>query len=50
MFTTIMCAFINEVTRQPSSAEIPLRAKRRGGQERSVARSRHAIRAAATAT
>lgn len=28
MFTTIMYGFINEVTRQPASADIPLRARR----------------------
>jgi hypothetical protein len=50
MFTTIMYGFINEVTRQPSSAAIPLRAKRRGRQERSVTRPRQAIQAAANAT
>jgi len=49
MFTTIMNGFINEVTRHPSSAEIPLTAKRRDRQERSVTRSRHAIRPAAKA-
>jgi hypothetical protein len=44
MFTTIMYGFINEVTRQPASAEIPLRTKRRGGQARTAARSPSNVR------
>jgi hypothetical protein len=50
MFTTIMYGFINEVTRQPSGAALPLRAKRRGKQERSATRSRQSSRPAANAT
>jgi hypothetical protein len=50
MFTTIMYGFINEVTRQPGTAEIPLRANRGGEQGQSVARSRRKIRQAANAT
>ena len=50
MFTTVMYGFINEVTRQPSSAEIPLRANRRGRQERSATRPRPPSRPAANAT
>lgn len=30
MFTTIMYGFINEVTRQPATSDIPLSSKRRG--------------------
>ena len=45
MFTTIMYGFINEVTRQPGTADIPLRAKDRGSEQgQSVARSRHKVR------
>ena len=50
MFTTIMYAFINEVTRQNGSAEIPLRTNRGGGQGHSVARCRRRIRQAAATT
>lgn len=44
MFTTIMYGFINEVTRQPASAEIPLRTNRSNGEKRSSARSRPKVR------
>ena len=44
MFTTIMYGFINEVTRQPASAEIPLRSKRSGGKERPTMGSRPKVR------
>ena len=47
MFTTIMYGFINEVTRQPGRAEIPLRANRGAGQQRPAAPSRRRIRQAA---
>ncbi len=40
MFTTIMYGFINEVTRQPATADIPLRANRGGSPRQSVRRSR----------
>ncbi len=50
MFTTIMYGFINEVTRQPGTAELPLRANRGGEQVQSVARSRRKIRQVANAT
>jgi len=50
MFTTIMYGFINEVTRQPGSAEIPLRATRGGEQGKPVVRSRRKIRQTATST
>ena len=50
MFTTIMYGVINEVTRQPGSAEITLRAKHDARQGHSVARSRRRIRQTATAT
>ena len=40
MFTTIMYGFINEVTRQPATADIPLSVKRRGRQGHPVRRSR----------
>lgn len=41
MFTTVMYGFINEVTRQPASAEIPLVATRRARQGHSLTRSEH---------
>ena len=47
MFTTIMYGFINEVTRQPASAEIPLVATRRDGRRHSLTRSGHKSRKAA---
>jgi hypothetical protein len=50
MFTTVMYGFINEVTRQPASAEIPLRATRRGRQGHSPAGSGHKSRQAAKPT
>ena len=46
MFTTIMYGFINEVTRQPASAEIPLVATRRGRQGHSLTCSGHKSRQA----
>ena len=46
MFTTIMYGFINEVTRQPGSANIPLRANRPRKQRMSGAPSQHRIRTA----
>jgi len=49
MFTTIMYGFINEVTRQPATADIPLRSKRPGVPIRSVKRSRVASRQTAKA-
>jgi hypothetical protein len=48
MFTTIMAGFINEATRQPASAEIPLRAKHDGRREHSVLRPRRKVRQAVT--
>ena len=36
MFTTIMYGFINEVTRQPATSDIPLSAKRRARPGRPV--------------
>ena len=50
MFTTIMYGFINEVTRQPASADIPLRATRRGRQGHSPAGSGHKSRQVAKPT
>ncbi len=51
MFTTIMYGFINEVTRQPGTANIPLTAKHRGSEQRqSVARSRRKVRQVANST
>ena len=50
MFTTIMYGFINEVTRQPASADIPLVATRRGRQGHSLTRSEHKSRQAAKPT
>ena len=50
MFTTIMYGFINEVTRQPACAEIPLRTKRRGEQGRSLTRPRRSVRPVTDAT
>ncbi|NCF27708.1 MAG: hypothetical protein GWP69_10025 [Gammaproteobacteria bacterium] len=47
MFTTVMYGFINEVTRQPASAEIPLVATRRARQRHSLTRSGHKSRQAA---
>ncbi len=44
MFTTIMYGFINEVTRQPAIAEIPLRSKRSGGKERPTTGPRPKVR------
>jgi hypothetical protein len=44
MFTTIMYGFINEVTRQPATAELPLRAERAGGRRRSAAGSPSKVR------
>ena len=38
MFTTVMYGFINEVTRQPASAEIPLRRSPRAAPVHSAAR------------
>lgn len=49
MFTTIMYGFINEVTRQPASAEIPLSANRGAGQGRPAAPPRRTIRQVASA-
>ena len=46
MFTTVMYGFINEVTRQPASAEIPLVATRRGRQGHSLTCSGHKSRQA----
>lgn len=40
MFTTIMYGFINEVTRQPATADIPLRRNRRGAPMGSIKQSR----------
>ena len=48
MFTTIMYGVINEVTRQPGGAEIPLRAKHNGRREHSVAGPRRKVRQAVT--
>ncbi len=50
MFTTIMYGVINEVTRQPGIAEIPLRGKDGGRQRHSVARPRRRARQAPTST
>ena len=50
MFTTIMYGFINEVTRQPATADIPLSAKRRGRQGHPVRRSRTGSRPVAKTT
>jgi len=44
MFTTIMYGFINEVTRQPATANIPLSVKRRGRLGHPVRRPRTATR------
>jgi len=50
MFTTIMYGFINEVTRQPATAEIPLNARRRGRLGHPVRRSRTVSRPVLKAT
>ena len=50
MFTTIMYGFINEVTRQPGSARIPLRAKHDGRREHSVPEPRRKVRQSAATT
>ena len=50
MFTTIMYGFINEITRQPACAEIPLRAKPRGKQANPVARPRQKLPRVAVST
>ena len=44
MFTTIMNCVINEITRGPASAEIPLRSKRSGGKERPTTGPRPKVR------
>jgi hypothetical protein len=46
MFTSIMYGFINEVTRQPGSAEIPLRRPRRAAPVPSTTRRQPNPRAA----
>jgi hypothetical protein len=48
MFTTIMYGFINEVTRQPGGAEIPLRAKHDGRREPCAVRPRRKVRQTTT--
>ena len=50
MFTTIMYGFINEVTRQPASVEIPLRGKRADKPERAIKRPPPKTPQVATAT
>lgn len=50
MFTTIMVGVINEVTRQPGTAEIPLRANRGSERGQPVARSPRKIRQVASPT
>jgi len=50
MFTTIMYGFINEITRQPACAEIPLRAKPRGEQARPGPQPRQNVRKTAVST
>ncbi len=50
MFTTIMYGFINEVTRQPGGARIPLRAKHDGRREHSVVRPRRKVQPPAATT
>ena len=47
MFTTVMYGFINEVTRQPASVEIPLRASRGKTRRRSTRRAQPKARPAA---
>lgn len=49
MFTTIMYAVVNEVTRQPGSVETVLNAKRGESAGRIMARARRRIRHAAAA-
>ena len=49
MFTTVMYGFINEVTRQPASAELPLHASRGNRRQRPAARGQRKPRPAADA-
>jgi hypothetical protein len=46
MFTTVMYGFINEVTRQPASADIPLRSSRQSAAKRPAARPQRTARPA----
>lgn len=48
MFTTVMYGFINEVTRQPGTAEIALRPSRGSVRKPSAARPQRKIRARAS--
>ena len=50
MFTTIMYGFINEVTRQPATADIPLRRNRPGAPIRSIKPARVASQQTAKAS